>query len=213
MAIRIVIADDHPIVVDGLAQLFRLEIDFEVVARCLNGLEALQAVRTYQPDVLLLDLRMPHMTGLDVIRELRQTSDPTRVILLTALFDDAEIEDAVRLGVRGVMLKDLAPPLMVQCIRSVYAGSDWIEKNLLDRALQRANRGPAAPPKSLTPREFEILKMVVRGLRNKAIAAELAISEGTVKIHLHSIYEKLGVGGRLELSAYARQHRLLPDGE
>lgn len=209
MAIRIVIADDHPIVVDGLAQLFSLEIDFEVVARCSNGLEALAAVRSLEPDVLILDLRMPHMSGLEVIREIQKYAVPSRIILLTALFDDREVDEAIRLGVRGVMLKDLAPPLMIQCIRTVYAGGEWIERDLMDRALERLSSRGGEPARPLTPREREIVQMVVRGLRNKEIAGELSISEGTVKIHLHSIYEKLGVGGRLELSVYARDHGLV----
>lgn len=210
MAIRIVIADDHPIVVDGLAQLFNLEIDFEVVARCSNGIEALNAVRTYLPDLLIVDLRMPNMNGLEVIRELTRSGPPCRIILLTALFDEDELDEAIRLGVRGVILKDLAPPSMVQCIRTVYAGGEWLDPSLVKRALSGAGGTSARGQLDvLTPREREVAAMVARGMRNKEIAQTLSISEGTVKIHLHSVYEKLEVSGRLELSVYAREHGLL----
>lgn len=210
MAIRIVIADDHPIVVDGLVQLFNLEIDFEVVARCANGIEALTAVRQFLPDVLIIDLRMPHMSGLDVIRELVSSSTPCRIILLTALFDERELYEAIRLGVRAVILKDAAPSAMVQCVRTIFAGGEWIDQALLRRALQKgAHEAVGGELSLLTPREREIAGMVARGMRNKDIAQALSISEGTVKIHLHSVYEKLEVSGRLELSVYAREHGLV----
>lgn len=211
MAIRIVIADDHPIVVDGLVQLFNLEIDFDVVARCMNGLEALNAVRQFTPDLLIVDLRMPHMSGLDVIRELARSGPPCRIVLLTALFDEREVDEAVRLGVRGVILKDVAPPLMVKCVRRVHAGGEWLDEALVQRAIARTGEADVPGLLSvLTPREREVASMVARGMRNKEIAQELSISEGTVKIHLHSVYEKLDVSGRLELSLFAREHGLIP---
>lgn len=212
MRIRIIIADDHPIVLDGLGQLFNLEADFELVARCTDGEEALAAVRREHPDILVLDIRMPRMTGLQVIREMRRDESATRVILLTAALDEEEVFEAVRLGVRGLVLKDMAPKILMQAIREVHAGREWIEADTMSRAMSRIlkKEGGRSASSILTPRETEIVAMVSAGLRNKEIASRLAISEGTVKIHLHSIYEKLQVGGRMELSVYARDHGLVP---
>jgi DNA-binding NarL/FixJ family response regulator len=212
VSIRIIIADDHPIVLDGLAQLFRLESDFVVVAKCVDGEEALAAVREHSPDVVVLDLRMPRRNGLSVIREITRDKLPTRIVLLTAALDEEEVYEAIRLGVRGLVLKESAPKVLIQCVREVAAGREWLEKETVGRALTKFLRRQGSPGASLTPREIEIVAMVASGLRNKEIATRLSISEGTVKIHLHSIYEKLQVGGRLELSVYARDHGLIPRG-
>lgn len=212
MSIRILIADDHPIVLDGLVQLFRLERDFEVVARCSDGDEALVAIREHSPDVVVLDMRMPRRNGLSVIREVQRDKLPTRVVLLTAALDEEEVYEAIRLGVRGLVLKESAPKVLVQAVRHVAAGGEWLEKETVGRALSKILRRQSSGAPSLTPRETEIVGMVASGLRNKEIASRLSISEGTVKIHLHSIYEKLQVGGRLELSVYARDHGLVPRG-
>lgn len=209
--IRIVIADDHPLVLNGVEQLFRLERDFQVVAKCVDGEEALEAVREHEPDVFVVDIRMPRRDGLSVIRELARDKSPTKVVLLTAALDEEEVVDAIRLGVSGVVLKDMAPQLLVQCVREVHAGRRWIDRETMTRAFEKVLRqqsGTEIVPQ-LTPREREIVSMVATGLRNKDIASLLSISEGTVKIHLHSIYEKLQVNGRLELSVYAREHGLL----
>lgn len=211
MTIRIAIADDHPIVLDGLEQLFKLESDFEIVARCTNGDEAIAAVRDLAPDILVLDIRMPRRNGISVVREIQRDRMPTRVVLLTAALDEEEILEAVRLGVRGLVLKEMAPKILIQCVRQVHAGGEWLEKETISRALSKLlKRDSSSPASNLTPRETEIVGMVASGLRNKEIASRLSISEGTVKIHLHSIYEKLQVGGRLELSVYARDHGLVP---
>lgn len=212
MSIRILIADDHPIVLDGLAQLFNLERDFEVVARCTDGDEALAAIREHSPDVVVLDMRMPRRNGLSVIREVQLDKLPTRIVLLTAALDEEEVYEAIRLGVRGLVLKEAAPKVLIQAVREVAAGREWLEKEAVGRALSKILRRQSSGASSLTPRETEIVAMVTNGLRNKEIAARLSISEGTVKIHLHSIYEKLQVGGRLELSVYARDHGLIPRG-
>lgn len=212
MSIRILIADDHPIVLDGLVQLFRLERDFEVVARATDGEEALAAIREHMPDVVVLDIRMPRRNGLSVIREIQRDKLPCRVILLTAALDEEEVYEAIRLGVRGLVLKESAPKLLIQSVREVSAGGEWLDKETVGRALSKFLRRQNSAASLLTPRETEIVGMVANGLRNKEIASRLSISEGTVKIHLHSIYEKLQVGGRLELSVYARDHGLIPRG-
>jgi DNA-binding NarL/FixJ family response regulator len=212
MPIRLVLADDHPIVLDGLEQLFHLEQDFSVVARCRDGEEALRALRTLRPDVLVLDIRMPRCDGLQVLRALKTESLPTRVVLLTAALEEDHLLEALQLGVGGIVLKEMAPRLLVDAVREVHAGGRWLDKvssnRALERFLQRDVEGrEAAPP--LTPRELEIVRLVVRGLRNRSIAEQLFISEGTVKIHLHNIYQKLEVGGRLELAAHARSKGLI----
>lgn len=209
MAIRLVIADDHPIVLDGLERLFSLESDFEIVGRCSNGEEAIESVRAHDPDLLIVDLRMPLRSGLSVIRELMQDDDPPRIVVLTAALDEDEVLEAIRLGARGVVLKEMAPRILVQCIRAVEAGERWVDGELLGRALDRSPRKTPVPASSLTPRETEVVRLVAEGLRNKEIAEKLQISEGTVKIHLHSIYEKLQIGGRVELSVLAREQGLV----
>jgi len=212
MAIRVVLADDHPIILDGLETLFRVEQDIQVVARCVNGEETLQAIRQHRPDILILDIRMPGKDGFAVLQELQEDQLPTQVILLTVGLDEEETMEALRLGVRGVVLKEMAPQMLVQCVRKVHAGDQWLERRsvglALEKLLQReANAREAAG--TLTPREIEIVRMVAAGLRNKEIANKLSISEGTVKIHLHHIYEKLGMEGRLELALYAQEKGLV----
>ena len=212
MAITLVLADDHPIVLDGLEQLFRLEPDFEVVARCRNGEEALAALRNLQPDLLILDIRMPVLDGLEVLAAHELEKLPTRVIVLTAAIEPQQVLAALRHGVRGLVLKELAPELLVETARKVHAGEHCFDSAVVGQAVQSsALREEAANRigRLLTPREREILSMVASGLRNRAIGERLSISEGTVKLHLHHIYEKLSVDGRLELILYAQKHRLV----
>jgi DNA-binding NarL/FixJ family response regulator len=210
--IRLVLADDHPIVLDGLENLFRLEPDFRVVARCVNGEECLAAVRRYEPDVLILDIRMPRLDGLAVLRELRREKHPVKVVLLATALEEEEVLEALRLGVRGMLLKELAPQMVVQCVRKVHAGGQWVEKQAFGRALDtllRREAGEREAASVLTPREIEMVGMVARGLRNKEMSQRLSISEGTVKIHLHNIYRKLKVENRVELILYAQAKRLV----
>lgn len=212
MAIRLVLADDHPIILSGLEQLFRLEGDFEVVARCTDGEQAIRAVLAHRPDILVLDLGMPVKDGLTVLREMKAADVPTRAVVLTASLDEDDLLEAVQLGARGFLLKGLAPELVVKCVRKVHAGEQWLERGLLVRATEKVSRreaGAREAGKVLTPRELEIVRMVALGLRNKAIAEALSITEGTVKIHLHNIYEKLGVDGRLALVLYAQNKGLV----
>jgi DNA-binding NarL/FixJ family response regulator len=212
MPITLVLADDHPIVLDGLEQLFRLEPDFEVVARCRNGEEALAALRSLRPDLLILDIRMPVLDGLAVLAVREREEIPTQVIVLTAAIEPQQVLAALRHGVRGLVLKELAPELLVETARKVHAGEPCFDSALVGQAVQSsAQREEAADRvgRLLTPREREILAMVASGLRNRAVAERLSITEGTVKLHLHHIYEKLNVDGRLELILYAQKHGLV----
>ncbi|MEK6718394.1 MAG: response regulator transcription factor [candidate division NC10 bacterium] len=212
MPISLVLADDHPIILDGLEMLFRAEQDFQVLARCVNGEETIQAVRQHRPDILILDIRMPGKDGLAVLREVKKDSLPTRAVLLTVGLDEDDLLEAIRLGVRGVVLKEMAPQMLVQCVRKVHAGEQWLEKRSVGRALEKMllrEAGERQVAGVLTPRELEIVRMVASGLRNKEIADSLSISEGTVKIHLHHIYEKLNLASRLELALYAQERGLV----
>lgn len=211
MNIRLVLADDHPLVLEGLANLLRPEEGFEVLARCATGRETLEAVESHAPDLLVLDLRMPGLDGLDVLRELRTRGSAVRVVLLTAALDEDDVLEAIRLGVKGVVLKEMAPSLLLQCLRKVHAGGQWLEKDSVGRALERLLRrdsGMQEAQSVLTPRELDVVKMVAAGLRNKDLAERLFVAEGTVKVHLHNIYEKLGIDGRVTLALWARERGL-----
>jgi DNA-binding NarL/FixJ family response regulator len=212
MSIRLVLADDHPLILNGLENLFRTEKEFEVLACCIDGIETLQAVRKHQPDVLILDIRMPKKDGLDVAREIRKEKLPTRVVLLTAELDEGEFLEAIRLGVKGIVLKEMAPQMLLKCIRKVHAGEQWMEMRSAKQALEKMLRQEAGVREVaavLTPQEMTIVKMIAGGLRNKEIADKLHISEGTVKTHLHNIYEKLNIDSRLALLRYAQEKGLV----
>jgi DNA-binding NarL/FixJ family response regulator len=211
--IRIIIADDHPIVRDGLRKLLKLEDDFEVVGEAADGREVLDRVQELDPDVLLLDLRMPNLDGLSALQVLQQTNKRTKVIVLTASEDKNEFVQAMKLGCSGIVLKQTAPELIVKSIRKVYGGEIWLDSNTT-AAVMRQFASPsdiasgAGPGKSrerspLSQREREIVQLVAQGFKNKEMAEKMFISEQTVKNHLHNIFHKLGVSDRLELALYA----------
>jgi DNA-binding NarL/FixJ family response regulator len=212
MPITLVIADDHPLILDAMENLFRLKKDLKVVARCLDGEAALKAVRRHQSDILVLDIQMPAKDGLVVLREMRKEQLPTRVVILTATLDQEGLAEAVRLGVRGLVLKELAPKLLVECIRKVHAGELWLERRSVSSTLEKLLQRESARNEAvqvLSPREIEIIKQVTLGLRNIEIGQKLFISEGTVKIHLHNIYQKLGIDTRTKLTRYAQEKGLV----
>ena len=212
MAIRVVLADDHPLILEGLEQLFRLEEDFDIVARCVNGVEAVEAVRRYQPDVLVLDIRMPGGDGIEALRSLQREKLPTRAVIFTAGLDEGEVVEAMRLGVRGVVLKSMPSQMLLRCLRKVHAGEQWLERRSVGRALERLlqrEAGAKAAAEVLTARETEIVRMVATGLRNREIAANLIITEGTVKAHLHHIYQKLEMDSRVDLVRWAEEKGLI----
>jgi DNA-binding NarL/FixJ family response regulator len=200
--ISLVLADDHPIVLAGLENMLRRERDCRVMASCVDGVEAMRAITRHCPDVAVLDLRMPRMDGLAVLRQIQKDKLATRTVLLAAVLEDDDLVEAVRLGVRGIVLKEMAPTLVVQCVREVHAGGQWLEKRSVSQAIEKLIRREEATrdmAKILTPRELQIAGAVASGLRNKEIADKLGIAEGTVKIHLHVIYEKLKIDGRMAL--------------
>jgi len=210
--VRIVLADDHVIVLDGLEQLFRLEPEFEVVARSTTADAALKAVQEHRPDILVLDLVMPGHDGMWVLRELSELNLPTRTVLLTAHVEENGLVEAIRLGVWGIVLKEMAPRMLMECVRKVHAGEKWLEQQSVTRAMERVQKRESEIDRLtrlLTPRELEIVRLASEGLRNKEIGERLSIAEGTVKIHLHNIYEKLGVTGRPQLILYATKQGLI----
>ena len=212
MPIRVVLVDDHPIVLQGLQHLFARHEEFAVVDCCADADRALAVVRAEQPDVLVLDLRMPGRNGLDLLRTLFDERVVCRTVLLTAAISDDQVLDAVKLGAAGVVLKESSPETLLECVRKVHRGEQWIDRDTVTHALSSVLDREAAQKEAshtLTPREIEIVRMVARGLRNRAIAERLAISEGTVKVHLHNIYEKFSVDGRLELLLAAQQKGLI----
>lgn len=206
MPIRVILADDHGIVLNGLKRLFDSDADFSVVACCRDGNEALRAVQSTDADVLVLDMRMPGRSGLDVLRELERAPSRCRIVLLTAAISDQDIAEAVHLGARGLVLKESDPETLLDCVRRVHRGDRPIESTPATKAVKRPGRDPV---RVLTPRETEIVQMVAQGLRNRMIGERLSISEGTVKIHLHNIYEKVKVNGRLELVLWAQERGLV----
>jgi DNA-binding NarL/FixJ family response regulator len=166
MPISVIIADDHPLILDAMENLFRLEKDIKVIGRCLDGDQAIKAVRRHKPDILVLDIQMPAKDGLMVLREMRKEKLSTRVVILTATLDEEGLTEAVRLGVRGLVLKELAPKLLVECIRQVHAGELWLEKRSVTSALEKLLQRETARNEAaqvLSPREIEIIKQVSAG--------------------------------------------------
>jgi DNA-binding NarL/FixJ family response regulator len=208
VAIRLVLIDDHPLVLNGLAQLLGSDPEFEVVAMCGTAAEGLQAVKTLHPDVLLLDLALPDQSGMTVLRSL-DPAKPPAVVVLTASQDEGELLDAARLGARGIVLKAMAPRALEACVRAVHRGAQQLVVDD-DRLAQRLAERRAAETeleRVLTAREIEILRLVALRLDNQEVADKLGISVGTVKTHLHHMYAKLRVDGRQELLQFLREKR------
>jgi DNA-binding NarL/FixJ family response regulator len=208
MSIGIVIADRYPIVLDGLSQLIAGEPDLEILATCTSGPQALEAVRKTEPDVLLTSLNLTDLGGLDLLRRLRAERADTRCIFFVGSIRDDEVLEAMRLRVEGILLKEMPTRLILQCIRKVHEGGRWLETESMARVFdqlqgQEASQGDLL--ERLSPREQDVVRHVLAGLNNKDIAAALSLSIGTVKIHLHNIYEKLGLRSRLQLATYARE--------
>jgi two-component system, NarL family, nitrate/nitrite response regulator NarL len=220
--IRIVVADDHPIFRDGLCKLLALEEDFDVVAQASDGRQVLEVLQQLEPDILLLDLKMPGLDGLATLQRLQAAKNKTRVIVLTASDDKNEFVQAMKLGTSGIVLKQTATELLIKSIRKVHAGEIWLDSHTTAAVIRQfvANdessplpSPSAAPPRDrerspLSQREREIVALVAQGFKNKEMAEKMFISEQTVKNHLHNIFDKLGVSDRLELALYAIHNNL-----
>ncbi len=204
--IRILIADDHAIFRDGLKRLLTTDKRFSVVGEAADGKDAVRLTRELKPDILLLDLAMPRVPGMEVLRELAPEQSSVRVILLTAAIQPFEVTGAMQLGARGVVLKSSPPELLLKCIHAVAEGKHWVEGEALTDWAHIARKPTGMV--GLTPREVEIISAIQSGNSNREIAARLSISEETVKRHLSNIFAKLGVSSRLELALLATKHNL-----
>jgi two-component system, NarL family, nitrate/nitrite response regulator NarL len=211
--IRILIADDHSIFRDGVRKLLEAEGGFTIVGEATNGTEALDLVHELRPDVLLLDISMPQLTGLEVLRRLPKQTAPLRTILLTASVEKSEIIEALLLGAHGIVPKQSASRMLFKSIRTVMAGEFWVSRDLVSDLVETlrgpSNSGVGAKTMGLTRRELEVIAAVVEGQVNKDIAQTFHISEYTVKHHLTRIFDKLGVSNRVELAMFAVNHELV----
>jgi DNA-binding NarL/FixJ family response regulator len=212
MAIRLVIADDHPVVVEALQTIFAAADDIEVAAVCADGDSALAAVRRHSPDVLILDLSMPGLDGISVLETLKPESRDTNVVVFTGVMDERRALECLRLGVAAVVLKGSPSKQLLEAVHRVAAGEVWLDthayKDAMSLMLQQENTKRQLST-LLTPREMEVLALAAQGRSNKEVARDLTVTEGTVKLHLHSVYEKLGIHSRSELICYAYDHGLI----
>lgn len=197
---HIVLADDHPFIRSGVGAVLKLS-GFTIDAFASDGEEALRAIEQYRPAIAVLDVQMPKMNGIETLRQLREQGDRIPVVLLTAMLGDEDLVDALRLDVRGIVFKDGAEDRLVECLNAVLSGRRYVDDELLRRALDHQH-SPASedPLAGLTPREREIAECVGKGLRNREIGGELGITEGTVKVCLNSIYNKLYLRNRTGLA-------------
>jgi DNA-binding NarL/FixJ family response regulator len=214
--IRLVIADDHPIFLKGLRALLESEPGFEIVGEARNGAEAVQLAQTLKPDVLLLDVAMPGVTGLVALEKLAAAAVNVRTILLTAAIEKSAVVTALQLGARGVVLKESATQVLFRCIHAVMRGQYWVGSEgvagLIEALREMMAGGEDQARKKqfgLTKRENEIVAAIVSGLANRDIAKKFTISEDTVKHHLTNIFDKTGVSSRLELALFAVHHKLV----
>ena len=213
--IKIILADDHTIFRDGLRRLLSLETDMEIVAEAKDGSEVLGLLDDHEPDILLLDLRMPGVDGLSVLQRIQTQKVKTKIIVLTASEDEGEYVQAMKYGTSGIVLKQTATDLLIKSIRKVHEGEIWLDSRTT-AAVMRQFAAPSDPglrereKPSLSNREREIVACVAQGFKNKEIAEKMFISEQTVKNHLHNIFDKLGVSDRLELALYAIHRNIRP---
>jgi two-component system nitrate/nitrite response regulator NarP len=199
---NILIADDHPMIGQALEMLLR-DTSYRIVGRARSGEDTLDLVQRLAPDILLLDVNMPGKSGIDILRRIRREDPRRRVILLTAGMDDAQLIAADKLEPDGIVLKTSDPALLLQSLDAVRDGRNWVDPEValrIDSVKGRAAGGPA-----LTPRERDLVDLVRRGMRNREIAEELGVTEGTVKVYLHALFDKLGVENRTELAMRAAQ--------
>jgi two-component system nitrate/nitrite response regulator NarP len=199
---RVLLADDHPMIAAALDVLLRGS-DYELVGRARSGSDTLSQVQRLKPDLLLLDVNMPEGSGLDVLRDLRSARRAPAVILLTAGMDDSQLLAADRLAPEAIVLKTSDPALLLDCMEQVRKGGRCLDPEIAERIRQAKERAARAP--SLTPRERDLIDLVRQGLRNRDIAAQLGVTEGTVKVYLHAIFDKLGVDNRTELAMRAAE--------
>jgi two-component system nitrate/nitrite response regulator NarL len=199
---RILLADDHPMISTALEALLR-GTQFEIVGLATTGEQAVQKVAELNPQIVLLDLQMPGGTGMDVLRHVRADGNRTKIVLLTAAIDDSSLMEAKSLQVQGMVLKNSDPAYLLECLERVSRGGRWFDPELTARAKHLAETLRDRGGPRLSPRERELVNLVRKGLRNREIAEKLGVTEGTIKVYLHAVFEKLGVSNRTELAIRA----------
>jgi DNA-binding NarL/FixJ family response regulator len=209
MPIRTTLADDHPVVLEGLSAILSRSGDVEIVATDRDGDAALRTIVDTGPDVAVLDAVMPGMTGIEILAKVRSQGLSTRIVLLAGELGSDDLTEAIRLGVDGILLKDEAASVLQECVRSTAGGGRWVSIQLLERALNLA-ADARATESALTARESEIAESVAAGFQNKEIAQQLGIADGTVRIHVHNIFKKFGIQNRVELTNRLRKDKLNP---
>jgi len=217
-SVRILIVDDHPIVRYGLRRLLESERGFIVVGEASDGLEALSLARELSPQIMLLDLAIPRRSGLEVLREVANSGLPTRTIIVSAVMEKNVIAEALQLGTRGIVLKETAPELIFESIRTVMKGQYWVGRESVSDLVELVRRFlPRVPSMAkranfgLTPREMEVIAALSAGYTNGEIAQKLGLSEQTVKHHLTNIFDKLGLSNRMEVVLFAVSHHLIDE--
>jgi len=218
--IKVLLADDEGLVRSGFKVLLDLEDDITVVAEATNGAEAVDQARSHRPNVVLMDIRMPKLDGIEAARRIKELVPTTRIIMLTVSEDDTHLYDAIKAGANGYLLKDLAIEEVPQSIRRVFAGESLISPSMASKLLtefstlsKKVEQRQQITSPSLTPREVEVLRFVAKGMSNREIAEELYISENTVKNHVRNILEKLHLHSRMEAVLYAMRERIIDLGE
>jgi two-component system, NarL family, response regulator LiaR len=208
--IRILIADDHAIVREGLRALLATEPDLELVAEATDGIQAVDKARALKPDVILLDLMMPRMDGVEAIAEIKKDWQEARIIVLTSFSDDEKVFSAIRSGALGYLLKDSSPQDLLNAIHTVANGEGFLSPTIASKVMREINQPPKLPPTKdpLTERENEILQLVAQGLTNDQIAEKLVVSERTVRTHVSNILAKLQLANRTQAALYALKEGL-----
>ena len=210
--IRILIADDHAVVREGLRTLIRTEPGMEVIGEAADGVEAVQKAHTLQPDVILLDMVMPRKDGVKVIGEIKRENPAARILVLTSFSDDDKVFPAIKAGALGYLLKNASPQRLLSAIRDVYQGEPTMSPDIASKLMRELQRSSDLPPtrEPLTEREVEVLCLVARGLSNQEIADTLIVGEGTVRTHVSNILSKLHLANRTQAALYALREGLAP---
>jgi two-component system nitrate/nitrite response regulator NarL len=201
-SVTVVVAESRPLLLRGLEHICAEEPGFEVVATCARADAALDALRLRKPDVLILSANLPPSGGLWVLKQMRREKLPTRAVLFADHAEERHLLEAVRLGIGGILHADMTPESLLRCVRTVHAGEPWLESQTIAKLFNRRPRGEVPLRQfrnTLTPRQLEIVRLATEAISTREIAARLMLTEGTVKVHLHNIYEKLGVDGRVGL--------------
>jgi len=212
--IKVMIVDDHGIVRQGLRTYLDLLEDITIIAEAENGLDAIKKVKRYNPEIVLMDLVMPEMDGIEATHRICGSYPEVKVIVLTSFTEDEKVFSAIKSGAVGYLLKDISPPELAKAIRAVHSGETHLHPEITKKLMNQfisPKSDIEITPDELTPREMEVLQLIARGLSNKELAKKLTISEKTVKSHLSSIFSKLHLSDRTQAAIYALKHNLVPD--